>query len=582
MRLARVKRQGVPLTSLRAGDLMRRIVALIIVCLATAGFSSGQTVTFLYNFGFQGSFTGINPGSILIQASDGNIYGTTINGGDPGGGTIFRMTLAGVVSEVAGFCPKDCPYGTLPYAGLMQGSDGNLYGGNASGGANNYGTLYKATLDGRLSTLHDFTGTDGGAPYAAMVEGQDGNFYGTSLDGPNFAGTVFKITPEGQLTTLHNFNTTDGSYPYRSLLLAKDGNFYGTASMGGANSDGTVFKITSGGTFTTVHNFNGTDGRDPLAALVQAGDGNFYGTTGAGGANDAGTIFKMTADGTLTTLYSFCSQQNCADGGAPGGPLTQATDGNFYGTTSVGGVGHGTIFRIDLHGQLTTLYTFTGYDGDSPTSTLLQATDGNLYGTTLTGGTQYAGTLFRLNFSPTLSVAKSGMGTVSSVDGHIYCGTSCSYSYSKGLQVTLSAVPAPGYTFSGWIGCDKVNGSYCSVTMSMAKDVSAAFEVSSDTLVSVSFKPSYVRGGQLSAGTLTLIEPAPPGGLGVALSSDHPGVAHPPSFVIVPGGKSSVQFAVQTFPVKSNTTVTITATTSTSWMNGNLTVGTTSLPPSIR
>jgi uncharacterized repeat protein (TIGR03803 family) len=315
---------------------------------------------------------------------------------------------------------------------------------------------------------------------------------------------------------------------------------------------------------------------------VQASDGNFYGTTGVGGANDAGTIFKMTGDGTLTTLYSFCSQQNCADGNAPGGALTQATDGNFYGTTSAGGAGHGTIFKIDLEGKLTTVYTFNGFDGDSPTSTLLQATDGNLYGTTLTGGTHSGGTLFRLNFSPVLSVTKSGMGTVSSADRHIYCGTNCSYSYLKGAQVALNAVPAPGYSFTGWTGCNNVNGSYCSVMMSIAKDVRAIFEVSSDTLVSVSFKPSYVRGGQLSAGTVTLIEPAPPGGLGVALSSDHPGVAHPPSFVIVPGGKSSVQFAVQTFPVKSNTTVTITATTSTSWVYGTLTVGTTSLPPSLK
>ncbi len=563
---------------------MRTVIGLIILCITTAVFSPGQTLTILYNFGSQIGFTdGINPSSVLVQATDGNLYGTTEYGGNHGYGTFLKMSLTGALTTLYSFCSQDnCSDGMLPLGGLVQGTDGNFYGTTVGGGTNNYGTVFKITPQGILTTLHNFNFTDGGAPYAALVQGTDGNFYGTTLDGINVAGTVFKITPEGELTSLHTFNTTDGSYPYAALVQAKDGNFYGTTSEGGANSDGTVFKITSEGTFTTVHNFNDTDGRDPIAALVQASDGNFYGTTGAGGANGDGTIFRMTAGGTLTTFYSFCSKQNCTDGGVPGGPVTQAADGNFYGTTTEGGNGYGTIFKIDPQGELTTLYNSSQYGADSPTSTLLQASDGNLYGTSQAGGNYGGGTVYRLNFSPVLSVAKSGMGTVASVDGHIYCGTSCSYNYSKGVQATLSAVPAPGYTFTGWTGCEHVNGSYCSVTMEVAKDVTATFDVSPDTLVSVSFRPSYVRGGQLSAGTLKLIEPAPPGGLGVALSSDHLGVAHPPSFVVVPGGKSSVQFAVQTFPVRSNTTVTITATTSTSWVNGKLTVGTTSLPPAMK
>jgi len=181
-----------------------------------------------------------------------------------------------------------------------------------------------------------------------------------------------------------------------------------------------------------------------------------------------------------------------------------------------------------------------------------------------------------------LSIAKTGSGSVSSVDKHIYCGTVCSYTYNVGDEVNLSAIASPGYTFSGWTGCDNVNGSYCSVRMTSVKNITAAFTAASVTLTSVSFKPSYVRGGQLSAGTLTLNAPAPPGGVTVALSSDHPGVAHPPSFVFVPGGQSSVGFAVNTFPVKSNTTVTITAAAGASQVNGTLTVGTTSLPPSLR
>jgi uncharacterized repeat protein (TIGR02543 family) len=182
----------------------------------------------------------------------------------------------------------------------------------------------------------------------------------------------------------------------------------------------------------------------------------------------------------------------------------------------------------------------------------------------------------------TLSVTKNGSGLVSSADGYIYCGDVCSFSYIEGTGVALSAVPAPGYTFNGWTGCDNMNSSYWSVTMTGAKDVTATFTPANVTLTSLTFKPSYVRGGQLSAGMLTLNAAAPPGGVTVALSSDHPGVAHPPSFVFVPGGRSSVGFAVNAFPVKSNTTVTITATAGSSQVSGMLTVGTTSLPPSIK
>jgi len=128
-----------------------------------------------------------------------------------------------------------------------------------------------------------------------------------------------------------------------------------------------------------------------------------------------------------------------------------------------------------------------------------------------------------------------------------------------------------------------VNGSYCSVTITSAKNVTATFSsVGNISLTALTFKPTFVRGGQLSAGTLTLNAPAPPGGLTVALSSNHPGVAHPPPFVFVPANKMSVQFAVNTYPVKSNTTVTITATSGSSHVNGTLTVGTTFNMPAMR
>jgi uncharacterized repeat protein (TIGR03803 family) len=254
--------------------------------------------------------------------------------------------------------------------------------------------------------------TDGAYPLAGLIQATDGNFYGTAYaGGVNGNGTAFKITPAGTLTTLYSFcsqaNCGDGETPYAALVQGTDGNFYGTTYAGGSSSNcnggcGTVFKITSANTLSTLHGFAGTDGSAPYAALVQAIDGNFYGTTEGGGTNGYGTVFKITPGGTLTTLYSFCSQTNCGDGAYPLAGLIQATDGNFYGTTEVGGTnGYGTVFKITPGGTLTTLYSFCSQtncgDGASPLAGLIQATDGNFYGTTDYGGTMGYGAIFSLS-----------------------------------------------------------------------------------------------------------------------------------------------------------------------------------------
>jgi uncharacterized repeat protein (TIGR03803 family) len=237
--------------------------------------------------------------------------------------------------------------------------------------------------------------------------------YGTTPSGGfNGYGTVFKITPTGKLTTPHNFDYEDGAYPQGGLVQAINGDIYGTTLFGGANNSryGTVFKITTVGTLITLHTFENTDGANPEAGLVQAIDGDFYGTTVSGGSSDGGTVFKITAGGSLTTLHSFCAKARCADGSNPWGPLVQATDGNFYGTTAGGGgtcdkgaTPCGTVFQIRSDGMLTTLHTFDGTDGAYPLSGLVQDSNGNLYGTTNSGGDlscdisgDGCGTVFRL------------------------------------------------------------------------------------------------------------------------------------------------------------------------------------------
>ncbi len=227
--------------------------------------------------------------------------------------------------------------GAIPICTLIQASDGNFYGTTFQGGADNYGTVFKVTPEGTLTTLYSFDNVMGAYPFSGVVQGTDGNFYGTSGGGANNSGTVFRITPEGTLTTLYNFcslmNCADGEGP-GALVQGTDGNFYGT-THGGVRDFGTVFKITPEGALTTLHSFEYyTDGFSS-AGLVQGTDGNFYGTTAYGGAYLGGTVFKITPEGTLTTLHSFCSEQNCHDGSDPEAVLVQA--GRMYGTTHSGG-----------------------------------------------------------------------------------------------------------------------------------------------------------------------------------------------------------------------------------------------------
>jgi uncharacterized repeat protein (TIGR03803 family) len=332
------------------------------------------------------------------------------------------MTTSGTLTTLYSFCSQpDCTDGSGPWAGLIQATNGDFYGTTSGGGANGGGTVFKITPSGTLTTLYSFCSqsgcTDGSYPVAGLIQATNGDFYGTTEFGGagSFSvGTVFKITPSGTLTTLHSFcsqgvypDCKDGENPQAPLVQASNGDLYGTASNGGASDNGTVFKITPSGTLTTLHTFAGypTDGSFSTAGLVQATNGDFYGTTGYGGAYCApagcGTVFKITPSGTLTTLYSFCSQGGvCLDGEDPEAPLIQATDGNLYGTASGGGgypadsaVGSGTIFKIAPNGTFTTLYSFCplGYpctDGAVPEAGLVQATNGDFYGTTGYGGTQ--------------------------------------------------------------------------------------------------------------------------------------------------------------------------------------------------
>ncbi len=297
--------------------------------------------------------------AVPIQGTDGNFYGTTYLGGSKELGTVFKITPSGKLTTLHTFDGAD---GSQPLVGLVQGSDGNLYGTTNIGGAQGDGEIFKITPSGTLTVLHSFCSksrcADGGYPYAVPIQSADGNLYGTTLEGgAKGFGTVFKITPSGKLTTLHSFCTQsgcpDGQFPQTGLVQASNGNFYGTTITGGVYGDGTIFEITPSGKLTTLYNVCSEsgcpDGNYLYAGLIQATDGNLYGIMDVGGANGGGTILKITLSGTLTTLYNFCSQSGCPDGQYPSGGLIQATDGNLYGTTADGGAnGDGTVFRLSV------------------------------------------------------------------------------------------------------------------------------------------------------------------------------------------------------------------------------------------
>jgi uncharacterized repeat protein (TIGR03803 family) len=364
--------------------------------------TAGTTLITLHSF--TGS-DGAQPTAGLIQATSGNFYGSTEGGGLPGGGTIFKIDTAGsTLTTLHIFTGID---GAIPYAGVIQGADGSLYGTTSGGGASGNGTIFKIDAGGaKLITLHAFTGSDGAQTNSGLIQGADGNLYGTTAaGGSSNVGTIFKIDTAGtELTTLHSFTGSDGGYPYAGLIQGTDGYLYGTTRSDGAGGVGTIFKIdTAGVTLTTLHTFTGSDGAHPFGSLVQGTDGNLYGTTHHGGASDNGTIFKIdTAGVTLTTLHSFTD----SDGANPVAGLIQATDGNLYGTTEDGGAsGGGTIFKIDTAGTtLTTLHSFTGSDGWEVSEGLIQGSDGNLYGTTEVGGANCGslggcGTIFKIDTS---------------------------------------------------------------------------------------------------------------------------------------------------------------------------------------
>ena len=394
---------------------------------------SGALAT-LYKFCSQSNCAdGTTPLGGLVQASDGNFYGTTSGGGAHAFGTIFRITPAGTFTTLYNFCSQpNCADGASPSGALVQGADGYLYGTTAAGGIANCigaagpgcGTLFKVSLSGQFASLYAFCAqgscVDGYLPNAPLVQAADGNLYGTTFAGGfNSSGVVFRMSPGGSVTTVYNFcsqaNCADGSSPQSGLIVGTDGRFYGTTRYGGTVSSncsggcGTLFKLTTGGTLATLHAFIGTDGSDILNGLLEATNGVFYGVANAGGTNNLGTVFSLSTGAAPFIVTRPSSAQIGAQIEILGNNLNQAAAVVFNGTpatqfqivspseitaTVPPGASTGKV-EVGLSG--TSLYTYTNFDVTGPFQFIPSVSPCRLIDTRDTGGPIQGGTSRNFN-----------------------------------------------------------------------------------------------------------------------------------------------------------------------------------------
>jgi uncharacterized repeat protein (TIGR03803 family) len=343
-----------------------------------------------------------NPVSPVLVASDGNLYVTTFGGGDLRKGSIRKLTPDGVGGYSCDLLHSfDGAGGAYPRTGLMEATDGLLYGLTSQGGSFDFGVAFRISTSGSFELLHSFSGPDGRDGFGELVQASDGNFYGTTaLGGVNDGGVLFRMDAAGTVTVLYAFTGFTGSSPQGGLLVGPDGFLYGSAAHGGADGLGTLFRVDLNGDFTLLHSFSVSEGANPTGALAFEA-GFLYGTTSSF-APAAGTIYRMDLSGNFSTLHVFSGP----DGYQPLGGLTAGGNGFLYGTTWQGGTlpgVSGLLFRADAGGTVTTLHEFTRDEGLQPAARpTLSGSD--LVGTTTLGGPNFDGTVYRRATDGTLTV----------------------------------------------------------------------------------------------------------------------------------------------------------------------------------
>jgi uncharacterized repeat protein (TIGR03803 family) len=445
------------------------------------------------------------------------------------------------------------PDGETPAAPLVQGADGFLYGVAAHGGdlvvmaPDGAGTAFRVSPSGAFMTLHAFHGLEGAAPNS-LIQGRDGFFYGAAAyGGPATSplqlgyGTVFRMDRTGGVVVLHAFPANDAGAHPGPIIQGADGALYGTMSGGVGSAGhfpGYVYRLdpVTGG-FRHLHDFAIGDGENPSGPLFQAADGFFYGTTNEGGQWNSGVVYKVNAVGNFVLLHSL-SPLWPGEGSEPKGGVIQAGNGMFYGTTELGGYG-GEIFRMDAGGAFSIIHRFDAYasDGWKPVSGLIEARDGFLYGTAPIGGQPVTGTRYGVAYRADRTGAVTVLHTFTGPDG------------SRPQAALVQGADGALY------GSTVVGGAF-GLGVLFRIDTTAPAPL--PTLTGLTLSPYGVVGGQISTATVRLGSAAPAGGAVVTLTSSD-SVASVPPTVTVPGGASSANFVISTTRVRKTRTATIKA-----------------------
>jgi uncharacterized repeat protein (TIGR03803 family) len=412
------------------GNMGRKPLSILITgVLATVALfamivSAGATGSTKVIYSFAGDEDGEYPSTELVRDGAGNLYGTTVQGGEFGSGTVFQLAPDGTHTILYSFTSG--PDGAQPYGGVTLDAQGNLYGTAVTGGSGTCeggcGVAYKLTNVGGTYTqtvLHSFTGgNDGSGPGAGLSLDDHGNLYGMTPTGGAFGvGTIYQLHPNQQGTyrfrVIHTFTGgIDGSSGSAGRMIFDAAhNLYGAATVGGAFGNGVVFQMrlrNGQWDLRTLYSFKGQpDAGFPYGGLIFDQAGNLYGTTYYDGANDLGSIYQL-APGPHGTwkervLYSF---QGGSDGSNSISGLVFDANGSLYGTTSEGGApgcSCGTIFKLTPAGQgnwtESVAYAFTGTpDGAYSYNGLVADGLGNYYGATVHGGADNEGSVYQ--FTP--------------------------------------------------------------------------------------------------------------------------------------------------------------------------------------
>jgi uncharacterized repeat protein (TIGR03803 family) len=411
--------------------LLSRVLTFLFLAMLAVNVPAETAMQVIYEFprtNVSNPYAWSAPFTELLEAADGSFFGVSTFGGmysnsiSHADGYIFKISKSGAFTNLFSFSATN---GYRPIGGLTRGPDGTLYGITGSGGTNytalphrnDYGTIFKYSTKGSLTSLFSFEGTNGSQPGGRLEFGPDGYLYGGTWAGGIFGlGTIFKVSTNGVMVWSFSFDGTNGNTPALGanwkLTWGIDGCLYGTTRYGNTNSadpyytgNGNLFKITTNGEITPLLYFNGTNGRMPCSALFKTSNGDLWGTTCLGGDQGFGTVFKFSTNGTLQTIASF-------DGSAgiqPSCGVVQGGDGNFYGLTPYSSppFTNGTIYRVSTNGALTTLVYLNGTNGSHPSADMTLASDGNLYGAMSDqNGSPYppnSGTIFRLVDVPILT-----------------------------------------------------------------------------------------------------------------------------------------------------------------------------------